>query len=414
MVEPAGTSPEESIAERAPLRDEVVLDFTHVIAGPMCTMLLGDVGAQVIKVEPPTGDRLRERGAIKTVADGRSISAFVAAFNRRKSSIVLDIKTEAGLQIAKDLASKATIVVENFAPGVLSRLGLDLAELRRENPALITASITLQGGDAAAKGITTRGLAIAAEAESGIATTTPAHLEGPVEFGFPLGDHAAAQEAYAGIVTAIVERERSGKGSHVDISMVAALVRYNSSAISTYSMSGARKPEVGNAVWGYYKTRDSAVAIGLSTNDQWARFLSAMGRDDLQDDPRFTSYKERGIQKEPITEIINAWSTSCTTAEAMQALDQAGLPCGDAKTVEEIVDDTSNRLDLLITVDDGCGGTIQVPASPFGTIKSSLPVPRLGQHTSQVMHTYLGLDDDQVNALMHQGAFGPSWKPEAG
>ena len=237
-----------------PLTGIKVVDFTHIVAGPLCTELLADGGAEVVKVEPPAGEWARNRGPRVATPDGGTMSSYFAALNRGKQSVVLDLKTTAGSAIARQLVCDADVCIWNFRDGTLERLGLDPFEIRREHPRLITMAITFLGDTTSLPGPVRPGLAIVAESESG---HTAMHRDAqgmPVRGDLPIGDAATGMAAYGAVATALFARERTGTGRHLTISMVLSLLVLNSTGITGQQLKpdGIELSEFGTAGYGLF------------------------------------------------------------------------------------------------------------------------------------------------------------------
>ena len=251
-----------------PLAGIRVIDFTHTLAGPFCTQLLADAGATVTKVEPPGGEWARRRGPKRAGADGRQISSYFAAVNRGKRDITLDLKTSSGQGFARALVAEADVLVENFSPGTMERLGLGLGELRERNERLITASISLFGGRETAGDLAERGgLAIVGEAESSLMSQHRDREGRPITTPYGLGDMASGLAAYGAIASALVERGRTGTGQHLDISMVRVLLSFNAISITGEQISPAgdlESPGSSPAGMGIFPASDGYVALGVN------------------------------------------------------------------------------------------------------------------------------------------------------
>lgn len=245
---------------QAPLGGMMVVDFTHLVAGPFCTMLLADAGADVVKIEPPWGDHSRMRGPTRQEGEV-SVSSYLAAGNRGKRSLALNLKTQGGHSAAEELLERADIVIENFAPGVISRMGFDFNEFRARRPEVITASISLFGGQAGEGRLAGRpGLAIVAESESGLASLCRDSQGMPIPFGFVLGDIASGLAAYGAIVTALLHRQVTGIGRHIDIAMVHTLMAFNGIAIAGQSLGNDSDRPLPTSPYGYFVARDGFVS----------------------------------------------------------------------------------------------------------------------------------------------------------
>jgi crotonobetainyl-CoA:carnitine CoA-transferase CaiB-like acyl-CoA transferase len=400
-------SDERERADERPLTGIRVIDVTHILAGPYASMLLADAGADVIKVEPPWGEYSRIRGSIRTGADGATVSSYSAAVHRGKRSIGLDLKTEAGASVLRRLLEQADVVIENLAPHAMQRLGFDFGELRAKYPRLITCSISLYGDAPGAEGYAGRGgLAIIAEAESGLVAMNR-HAGGtPRHFDFGLGDSAAGLSAYAGIVTALVGRDRTGHGQHVGISMVRSLLWFNGPAIAGQDIGGAAGTDFRTAALGVFPTSDGFVAIGVNSDSLWARLAGAIDRPDLAQDPRFASYEQRDHRADEADALVAAWTSGLTTAAIVERLSAARIPCGPVNTPADVLaGDLASVLGFIDTVPDGLGGTVHTAPNTIGLAAPVRGIPRCGEHTEEILRG-LGIEASEEAVLRGQGAFG--------
>ena len=390
-----------------PLAGLRVVDFTHILAGPFCTQFMADAGATIVKVEPPNGEYARIRGPRRVGPDGTEVSSYNAAVNRGKRSIALNLKNPAGLGLARRLAASADVVVENFAPGALARLGLDFTALRAADPRLITASISLYGGLEFAGVLATRGgLAIVAEAESSITSMTRTREGEPLALGVPLGDMATGMAAYAAIASALFERERTGHGQHLDISMVRTLLALNACAVTGAQITQANLHDLRTAAYGIFPSSDGYVAIGVNNDSLFRRFITAMGRPELADDPRYATYRERDLRSSEIDQVVAVWTSTLTSDEVISMISPSGVPCGKVATPADMLASSDyHELGFFQTVDDGIGGTIHTPGNPLGFRFADPALPRLADHTTELLGE-IGIESDDVDELRHSGAFG--------
>ena len=295
----------------------------------------------------------------------------------------------------------------NFAPGVLERAGLGLKDLRQRFPRLITASITLLGETEGVSLPQRSGLAIVAEAESGLASRTLDSDNRPVPFGAPLGDMASGLAAYAGIATALIARGITGVGRHVDISMLRTLFAFNATAVSGYELAGEAERNITTAPYGYFESADGFVAIAVNVDPLWIKFCNAIGRPELGTDSRYSHYTQRDPRVVEVTEIVHSWTRSRKSTEVVDVLAAAGVPCGRINTVGGIVAEPMYRdAGLFTTVLDGLGGTVDIPRSPLGYERPRTRIPQLGEHTAEVLRDELGCTDDEIEQFMKAGAFG--------
>ena len=379
------------MTRRSRLAGLVVVDFTHLVAGPFCTMMLADAGAEVIKIEPPWGDNSRRRGPTRREG-GIRVSSFLAAGNRGKHSVALDLKTEEGCAALHQLLDRADVVIENFAPGVIARMGFDLVELRRRRPEVITASISLFGGRAQGGPFATRaGLAIVAEAESGLANLCRDTEGRPVPFGAPLGDMASGLGAYGGIMTALFARERTGVGRHIDISMVHTLIAFNGVAIAGESLGGAGERPVPTSPYGYFAARDGYVALAVNVDPLWVKFTAAIGRPELATDPRYADHDDRDPRGEEVRAIVESFTSGRTCDEVIAVLSPVGVPCGKLTTPADLIASPEMwRLGILRTAGDGAGGEVTVVDNLLGYHGGPMAIPGVGEHTDEVLGRLAG------------------------
>lgn len=366
--------------ERSPLSGLCVLDLSHIVAGPHCAMLLADAGADVVKIEPPTGEAGRERGVLRRSANGERVSAYFVAVNRGKRSLALDLKTDAGRATLWELICSADVLIESFRHGTMDRLGFGYEAVHSKNPALIYASIRAfkpEDADRASRG----GLAIVAEGESGIASHCIDEAARPVWCGFPLGDFVTGLTAYGAITTALVARSSGGSGQHVPISMVSALMSMNSASVVAHEIDGPAGVQFAKdtAPYGFYRTVDGYITIAITMDKFWSSLCRLIERSELADDRRYQKAAERNHRVAEVTRIVEAWTARRTRDECIRALDGYGIPCGRVNDTSDLLaDDGMLRSGYFIEVDDGIGGTLRMPANPFGISDDRLRrVPRL-------------------------------------
>lgn len=394
-----------------PLSGIKVLDFTHILAGPFCTQLLADAGARVVKVEPPGGEWARRRGPKRIGSDGRELSSYYAAVNRGKRSVVLDLKNAAGLTIARRLAAESDVVIENFSPGTLGRLGLDFTDLRTADPKLITVSINLFGADESAGELASRGgLAVVAEAESSIMSMHRDSEGRPITVRYGLGDMVSGLAAFGATSAALYARALTGMGQHIEIPMVRSLLAVNAISITgeqIVSEGQVEAHEQRTAGMGLFEAKDGYVTIGVNSDSLFARLVKAMGRSDLLTDPEFANYRQRDAHVDEFNAIVSNWTSRLTVDEIITALSPTGVPCGRVNTPGDVLAaGWVSDLNLLVSVDDGIGGTIRSPTNPFGFGPSHGPIPQAGQHTREIVKQLFPEDADAYEQLSALGAFG--------
>jgi crotonobetainyl-CoA:carnitine CoA-transferase CaiB-like acyl-CoA transferase len=384
----------------------VVLDTTQVMAGPYCAMLLADMGARVIKVEPPAGDSTRSMAG----ARGSDSPAFNAV-NRGKSGIVLDLNHDKGRDVFKRLARGADILVENYRPGVMQRLGLDYATLRRENARLIYASISGHGqtGPWSNKG----GFDLIAQGLSGLMSVTGGVEGPPVKTGVPLTDLGAGLFALIGILAALHHRSVSGVGQHVDTSLVDAGLALSVWEVTDYFSSGQVPGPLGSAhrmtaPYQAFRCADRYITIGAANDRNFSKLARILGHPEWINDSRFAADHHRVANRSELAELIEAVTVKEPSAFWITELEKAGVPCGpildyeDALTTpqamarEMTVDVDHPTLGALRTL----GTPIKMSATPLNPKRRS---PMLGEHTDDVLMA-AGYSSDEIEQLRYSGA----------
>lgn len=399
-----------------PLSGIRVLSFEIQVAGPYCTMMLADQGADVIKVEAPkTGDTAREGAPIVKNAQGQRRSGYFTRFNRNKRSITLNLKTDEGRQLFRDLAARSDVLVQNFRPGVLDRMGLGYAELSQLNPGLVYASITGFGSMEEFAGPYSDRPAydIVAQAMGGLMHTAGQAGGPPTWLGIALGDIYSGVLAAHAIVLALFERTRTGLGQFIDISMYDAMVSLAERSVTAYSLTGhvlerGREPFI--APWGPFRCQDGYVALIVPTERDWAKFCEAIERPDLVGAPGTTSGPERAQSMAGfLGQVVDEWMVRHTKAAVVEKLLAAGLPVGPVQNAQEIFNcpQVAARR-LLIDLDDPVMGPVKLvgPAIKMSNHLQPIarPAPDLGEHTTAVLTEELGLSPNQVQALADSGA----------
>ncbi len=383
-----------------------VLDLTQVMAGPFCSMLLCDMGADVIKVEPPAGDSTRRMpGAVGT--DSPSFNAV----NRGKRGIVVDLKQPAGREAVRRLAALSDVLVENYRPGVLARFGLGYAELSLEHPRLVYASISGYGqtGPSAGKG----GFDLVAQGVSGLMSVTGEAGRPPVKSGIPVTDLGAALFAVAGILSALLARARTGRGQLVDTSLVDAGVALSVWEATQY-FSGRGVPErLGsahrmNAPYQAIRCADGYVTIGAANDRTFRRLCEALGHSDWAVDPEYRDDTHRIRNREALAARIEAVMETRPRAHWLELLESHGVPCGPINDYAEVMADPHVRArDLVVEVDHPTLGRIRTLGTPIKLSETPLvpgrPAPRLGQHTDDILGD-AGFGADEIAALRRTGA----------
>lgn len=390
------------------LDDIKVIDFTHIVAGPHCTKLMAEYGAEVIKIEPPTGDPARGLPVIK---EGRS--AYFVQHNLGKKTMAMDLATSEARDICYDLIRQSDVVVENFAPGVMKRLGLDWETLREINPELIMCSISCFGQTGPLCHLP--GYDFIGQSYAGILDMNGEPGRSPVFTDLAFGDVSTGTHAYAAILSALFHKFRGGGGQYIDISLVDVLFSYHDMGVQIHDASdgqlnlsrgGARHPLL--APFGIYECRGKYIFI-LANRNQWLRLVELMERPDMLEDPRFVDISARGKHREAVDDAINTWLEKIGNAdEAVRLLQQNRVPSAPLLTIPEILEHPHMAARKTVrTVSDPVFGQLKIPNNPFRF--SQFPESRdlqagfLGQHNQEILRDRLDYTDQQISALENRG-----------
>lgn len=372
-----------------PLAGVRVLDLSKALAGPYCTMMLADAGADVLKVEPPTGDDSRGWLPVAEREGGRESAYFLSA-NRGKRSLRLDLKTEAGARRLRELAARADVVVENYRPGLLDRLGLGLDGLRRENPRLVTLSIT--GFGAGGPDGHRPGFDQIVQAEAGLMSLVGDPDGDPTRVGLPIADLLAGMFGAHGVALALLDRHRTGRGGHVDTSLLAAVVGVHAFHGAGWLAAGVEPRRTGNrhpsiAPYGTFRCADAELVIAVGSESLWRRFAAVVGIDAEREDVATNARRVAVVDR--LQEEIDGILASRQAADVLADLDAAGVPAGRIRSVPEVYDwEQVRHLGLVHRLAHPVLGDIEVPGPaltmngvPLG---SDLAPPLLGDHDDRI------------------------------
>jgi len=385
-----------------------VLDLSRVLSGPFATMTLADLGADVVKIEQPgTGDDTRQWGP---PFQGDQAAYFLSV-NRNKRSLAVDLKPVDGLALVRELARRADVVVENFRPGTAARLGLGYDDLAAENPGLVYASIS--GYGQTGPDSHRAGYDAIAQARSGIMSVTGEADGPPVRVGVSSADLVAGMWAVIGILAALRERDRSGQGQWVDISLLDGSVSWLTYVAAGYFATGTRPPRYGSAhptiaPYQGFATKDGDLMLAVGNDAIWRRFAPVAGLDELVDDPRFSTNPLRVSHRDELLPLVADAMASRTSAHWMELLDAAGLPVGPIQTVDEVVTDPQVLARGMVgEVEHPTAGTLRTIGCPVRLTATPSQVrtapPTLGQHTDDIL-AELGLDQTRIDDLRARGA----------
>ena len=396
----------ETISCNRPLEDVAVLDFSRVLAGPFCSMILGDLGARIIKIEPPGGDDTRQYGPFIDQE-----SAYYMSINRNKESIVLNLKSPEGVDAARKLAAKVDVVLENYRPGTMERLGLGYDTLKKINPRLIYAAVSGFGQTGpwkhkAAYDIIVQGM-------SGMMSITGNEGGPPVRVGISIGDIAAGLFTAIGILSALYERNKSGKGQFVDVSMLDCQLAILENALARYLVAneipsplGTRHPSI--TPFAAFPSKDGYVLAGMGNDSLWKKFCQSVGCLYLTEDERFQSNKSRTEHWEELEPLLNEIFKTKTTSEWVEFLEAQGIPCGPINTIDKIVKHPQVLArKLLIEVETVGGRTVTIPRIPVMMERTDpdvyKPAQKLGESTRKILME-AGYSQEEIQKMYDSGA----------
>ncbi len=394
---------------RLPLAGYRVLDVSRILAGPFCTMILGDQGADVIKVERPvTGDDTRTWGP--PFAGGES--AYYLCCNRNKRSIVIDLKNSSGRDLVRELAAVSDVFVENFTPGLTKTFGIDYETLRKLNPGLVYASITAygQGGPYRDR----PGYDMVLSAVGGLMWITGERDGPPCKVGVAITDVLTGVYASGAITSALLWRERSGKGQYLDISLLDAQVSGLANIASNYLVAGKEAQRWGTAhesivPYQVFRTKDRPIAIAAANQKLWINFCKVIGKEEWLNDPRFESNPKRVENRGVLLPLIEELFAQKTCDEWMELLVSSAVPCGPVNDMEHLFADPQVRHREMVTeVPHPTIGTLRLAGIPIkysetpGSIR--LHPPLLGQHTDEVLKQVLDCPPGRIEKLKAEGS----------
>jgi len=392
-----------------PLERIRIIDLTQVLFGPFATMLLSDLGAEVIKIErPEVGDIARGNGPLI-----RGLSSYFLSLNRGKKSVTLNLATEQGVELFLKLTRRADVLVENFTPGTMEKLGLSYERIKEHNPKIIyvAGSGFGQYGPYAKK----PAFDIVTQAMGGIMSITGEEGGPPVRPGVSYGDIAAGLFLCIAILAALQERQISGEGQFVDISMLDCQVTVQENAFVRYLNTGEIPRALGTrhpviTPFQAFQTKDGYIAVALrgGLKDQWPLFCAAIDRIDIMDDPQFKNGWLRTQNYKALEPILTEAMKTKTTVEWVEELEQAGIPCGPVNTIDQVASDPQIAArDMIVNVHHPKAGRFKVVNTPFKFSRTPCTVerasPDLGEHTQDVLSHLLEMTDEEISTLKGLG-----------
>lgn len=384
-----------------------VLDLSRMLAGPYGSMLLADLGAEVIKVEDPAGgDPVRAMGP--PFINGES--AYFISINRNKKSVTLDLTAPQGRQVFHRLARNADVVLDNFRPGILERLGADYATLRQVNSRIICCSISAFGQDGPYRSLPAFDLIL--QAMGGAMSITGEPNRDPVRMGIPMGDLAGGLFGAFAVAGALFRRERTGEGRYIDLSLLDCQVSLLTYVAQYFLVSGEVPGPVGSAhasavPYQAFRTKDIHLAIAVFTEKFWSKLCTVLGRPDLVEDPRFATNAQRHAHRKELIPLLEAIFASRTGEEWLQALREEEIPSGPINAVDRVLSDPQVLHRGMVTeLDHPVCGRLPVVGNPVKTVPDGprpfRPPPALGQHTDEVLQR-AGVSPEELARLRRDG-----------
>ncbi len=393
----------------SPLAGFRILDLSRVLAGPFCTMLLGDLGAEVIKIERPgTGDDTRAWGPPFVSGE----SAYYLCANRNKKSLTVNLKAAAGQEIIRRLARVSDVLVENFKVGELAQLGLGYDHLKALNPGLVYCSITGYGQTGPDSGLP--GYDFIIQGRGGVMSITGEPTGEPMKVGVAIADITAGLFAANAIQAALLARVRTGRGQAIDIALLDTQVAWLANVASNYLVSGQRPGRFGNAhptivPYQSFHAREGFFCLAVGNDGQWQKLCRLLGRSELAVDPRFATNPARVQHRDVLIPMLQEVFVTQDSAFWLREIAAAGIPCGPVQTIDHVFADPQVLArDMVWTVPHPAVGEVRLTGSPLKL--SETPVayrthpPLLGEHTDEVLTSLLGYAPEEVARLRAEGA----------
>ena len=390
-----------------PLEGLKVLDLGRFIAGPYCGMKLGDMGAEVIKVESPgKGDDSRALGP--PFIEGES--AYYLSFNRNKKSIALNLREEKGRKILWELIEDVDVLVENFRVGVTEKIGITYEEVKKVNEDILYCSITGYGHNSPYK--KKPSFDVMVQGESGIMSITGFPDSEPTRVGVAIADILGGMHATEGILLALRVRDKTGKGQFIDVSLMDSVIAVLTYQAGKYFATGESPQRLGNrhpmiTPYESFESKDGYIIIAAGNQRLWEKLLAAIGREELNEDPRFSDMSGRNQHPQALKEILEQETKKKTTEEWVKIMEDAGVPCGRIRNLDEVLsDEHADVREMVVNREHPTAGNIQLAGVPINLSMTpgdvELTPPTLGQHTDAILST-LGYKEEDIKALHDEG-----------
>ncbi len=405
MTDPAASRPEA----KGPLADLVVIEMGTLIAGPFCGQILGDFGAEVIKIEDPrVGDPMRQWG--RSLPKG--LSPWWPVIGRNKKSVGLDLRKPEGQALAKALIAKADVVIENFRPGAMEKWGLSYEALSADNPGLIMARVS--GFGQTGPYSQRAGYGLIGEAMGGLRYVTGEPDRAPARAGISIGDSLAAMHSVVGIMMALHHKEKTGRGQVIDAALYESVLAVMENLVTEYDLTGYVRERSGSILPGiapsnaYPCANGEMILIGGNGDNVYARLTEAMGRPELKDDPKFVDHASRGANQHELDEIVSAWTSTFVLTDLLKLLEAKGIPASRVYRAPDMLEDPQFAArEAIVSVDHPVFGSVRMqnafPKLSATPGKVRWPGPALGQHTDEVLAARAGCSSQKLAELRAAG-----------
>lgn len=391
----------------APLEDITILDLSHALAGPFCSTMLGDFGARVIKIEPPTGDIARAWGVPMTEHD----TSYFVSLHRNKQGVCIDLKSDEVRELFFEMVKKADVVLENYRTGTLTKLGIDYEAARRHNPGIIYCSVSGFGQDGPYRDRAALDLIL--QAESGMISVTGEPGSSGVRCGVSVADLTAGMNAAIGILMALRVKDKTGEGQSIDVSMMEGQMSLLGIMIGNYLADGILPKPMGTAYsallpYQTFHTRTRDIALAVGSEKLWKIFCPVIGHPELATDPRFRTNPDRIRNAPALIEILQAILLERSYEEWEALMLEHGIPVGAINDIATLVEHPQVKArGSLVEMDHPRAGKVRIVGVPMrlsrtpGKVRT--PSPKLGEHTVQVMREFMGMSDARIQELAGKG-----------
>lgn len=396
-----------------PLEGIRILDLTHMLSGPYAGMILADLGAETIKVEPLTGEGTRALLAKDPRHSFKGMGAYFLTLNRNKQSVCIDLKSEQGLAVFHDLVREADVVLDNFSAGVPQKLKIDYDHLKQVNPRIITCSVSGFGQDG--PNYQRPAFDQVVQGIGGGMSITGDNAEHPTRAGIPIGDLGGGMFAVMGVLAALQARHSKGHGQHVDISMLDCQISMLNYMATMYFLSGENPEPLGNGhfvhvPYNTYRTADGFIIVAVIFDSFWDNLVGLLDVEALKD-PKYKTQPARLADKRLIDDILNELFATRETAHWVEQLSSVRVPCAPVNRFSDALADPQVRhRRMVVEIPHPQGGTVEAPGNPIKLSAddedSYSPPPLLGEHTDAVLERVLGYDPERITALKNQRIVG--------